>query len=91
MDIITEVSMLASQIALPREGHLEVLFHIYAYLKIKHKSRMAFDPTYPDIDMIVFKECNWNTFYGDVKEAVPANAPSKEIDLRMFADSNHAE
>eukprot|EP00978_Attheya_sp_CCMP212_P042114 scaffold251393_cov56-Attheya_sp.AAC.1 len=30
VDIITEVSMLASQLALPRWGHLDVVFHMYA-------------------------------------------------------------
>ena len=28
IDIITEVSMLASQLAIPREGYLEAVFHI---------------------------------------------------------------
>lgn len=54
---------------------------------------MIFDPTYPMIDMRDFKECDWKAFYGDVKEAIPLNAPKargKEIDLRMFVDSDHA-
>ena len=34
-DIITEVSELASQLALPREGHLEAVFRTYSYLKYK--------------------------------------------------------
>jgi len=38
MDIITEVSLLASQMAMPREGHLEAVFHIFGYLKQKHNS-----------------------------------------------------
>ena len=51
-DMITELSMLEIQFAMPREGHLEAIFHIYAYFKIKHNSRMIFDHIYPDIDMI---------------------------------------
>ena len=93
IDMITEVSLLASQLANPREGHLEVAFHIYAHLKNKHNSRLVFDPTYPEIDMSVFKECDWKHFYGDIKEAIPLNAPKprgKEVDLRMFVDSDHA-
>ena len=53
---------------------------------------MVFDPTYPEINMTVFKEFNWKEFYGNVKEALPPNAPlprGKEIDLRMYVDSNH--
>ena len=93
IDMITEVSLLASQLANPREGHLEAAFHIYAYLKNKHNSRLVFDPTYPEIDMSIFKECDWKHFYGDIKEAIPLNAPKprgKEVDLRMFVDSDHA-
>ena len=93
MDIITEVSMLASQLALLREGHLEAVFHIYGYLRNKHNSRMVFDPTYPEIDMSVFKECDWKEFYGEVSEAIPPNAPEphgKEVDLQLFIDLDHA-
>ena len=56
IDIGMEISMLASQLAMPREGHLEVIFHVYAYLCGKHNLRLALDQTYPDIDMSVFKE-----------------------------------
>ena len=38
VDIATEVSLLSSHVALPREGHLETIFHLYAYLKQKHNS-----------------------------------------------------
>ena len=84
--------MLLSFLASPREGHIEAVLHIYAYLEKKHNSRMVFDPTYPEINMTVFKEFNWKEFYGNVKEALPPNAPlprGKEIDLRMYVDSNH--
>ena len=57
VDMITEVSMMASQLAMPREGNLECLYHMFAYLSIKHNSRMVFDPTYPNVDMSQFKEC----------------------------------
>jgi hypothetical protein len=93
VDIITEVSMLASHLAMPREGHLEAVFHMFAYLEKKHNSRIIFDPTYPSIDKTKFLECNWKEFYGDVQEAIPPNAPKprgKEVDLRLFVDSDHA-
>ena len=45
VDIITEVSMLTSQLACPREGHLEAIYRTYAYLDNKHNSHMVFDPT----------------------------------------------
>ena len=93
IDIITEVSMLASQLALLQEGHLEVLFHIFGYLKGHHNARMVFDPTYPTPDVSMFEEHDWFDFYFDVKEAITPNAPEprgKEVDLRIFSDSYHA-
>jgi hypothetical protein len=93
VDIITEVSMMASQMAAPREGHLDALLYMFGFPKINHNLRMAYDPSYPTIDMSAFKECNWKQFYGDVKETIPSNAPEprgKEVDLRMNVDSDHA-
>ena len=79
--------------AQPREGHLEAVFHVYAYLSKKHNLRMVFDPTYPRIDKSDFPEHNWKHFYGNIKEAIPSDMPEprgKEVDIRMFVDSDHA-
>ena len=62
IDMITEVNMMASHVAMPRDGHLENIFHMFAYLKIKHNSRMVFAPSYPKIDMTSFRECEWKHF-----------------------------
>jgi hypothetical protein len=78
---------------MPREGHLEAVFRTFAYLKVKHNSRMVFDPTYPDIKEDDFKKCDWKNFYGDVKEAIPSGMPEprgKEVDIRLYVDSDHA-
>ena len=75
LDIATEVSLLSSHVALPREGHLETIFHLYAYLKQKHNSRLALDPTYPQADMRSFHKADWTDFYSDVSEAISNNAP----------------
>ena len=58
VDIITEVSKMASQMALPREGHLDALMHNFGFRRINHNSPMAYDPSYPTIDMNVFKPNN---------------------------------
>eukprot|EP00978_Attheya_sp_CCMP212_P033817 scaffold138503_cov34-Attheya_sp.AAC.7 len=54
---------------------------------------MVFDPSYPEIDMQPFKECERKTFYGDMHEAIPTNMPlarGKEVDVCLFVDSDHA-
>ena len=43
--------------------------------------------------MRVFLQADWTDFYGDVKEAIPGNAPEprgKPITLRAFVDSYRA-
>ncbi len=93
VDIITEVSELASYLALPRQGHLEAVFQLFNFLEKRHNARIVFDPSYPTIEMGAFKECDWKAFYGNVQEAIPPNAPvprGKDVDLRLFVDSDHA-
>ena len=93
VDIITEVSTLASQMGMPREGHMNAVFHVFAYLKARHNSHMIFDPTYPSIDKTNFQEHEWKRLYRDVKEAISSNCPKplvREVDLRMFVVSYHA-
>jgi hypothetical protein len=93
IDIITEVSLMSSYMAMPREGHLDAVLHIFGFLKNKYNSRMCFDPTVPYCDERAFKQCDWKEFYGDVAEAIPSNAPEprgKKVHIRMYVDSDHA-
>ena len=66
---------------------------MFAYLNIKHNSRLVLDPTYPVIPQNTFQTHEWTNFYGNIKEAIPPDAPEprgKEVDLRMYVDSDHA-
>ena len=63
------------------------------YLKVRHNSRLAFDPSYSDIDDSNFWECNWKDFYEGPMEAIPHDAllpGGNKVYLQMFVDSNHA-
>jgi hypothetical protein len=93
VDIAVEVSMMSSYVAMPREGHLQQVFHIFAFLKGEHNARMVFDPSYPDVDSDSFPKRDWSKFYGDVSEERPPNAPEplgKEFLMRAYVDSDHA-
>ena len=48
VDVCLEVSMMSSHLALPREGHLEQVLHIFAYLKKYHNTELVYDPSDPD-------------------------------------------
>ena len=94
IDICCEVSMLSSYVALPREGHLQQIYHMMAYLKRFHNARLVLDPTYPDIDDDTFVERDWQNFYGNLKEEIPSNAPEprgNEFIIRVYVDASHAD
>ena len=93
IDIHAEVSMLSSHLALPRRGHMNTALHLFSYLKNKHNATLAFDPAYPSIDPSQFTISDWKTFYGNVKESLPVDAPQphgKEMVIRCFVDADHA-
>ncbi len=88
-----EVGLLSHFEAAPCEGHLEQLFHVFAYLKKYNCSSMVFDWTYPELDESVFQECDWMEFYPKAKEAIPPNMPEprgKHVVMTTFVDADHA-
>lgn len=95
VDIACEVSMMSSHLALPREGHLQQLYNIFAYLKKHHNAEMVFDPTVPDVNRSHFQRRDWSTseaaFSG--KEVLPPNRPEMRglgFLMRAFVDADHA-
>jgi hypothetical protein len=49
VDIYLEVPMMSSHVVLPRMGHLEQVFHIFAHLKKYHNTEVVYDPSDPVI------------------------------------------
>jgi hypothetical protein len=50
VDIIMEVSLLSAHNVLPCEGHLEAVYHIFAYLRKHECLRIVFDEAMIDVD-----------------------------------------
>ena len=73
---------------------MHALVHMMRYLEQHHNSRMFFDPTRPKIDRENFDDgADWKDFYGDIKEAVPPDAPEprgRSVVTRAMVDSDHA-
>lgn len=94
IDITCEVSMMASHMALPREGHLAQLFHMFAYLKKCHNSELVFDPSDRDVDYNEFVHQDWDASeYGILSEETPVNAPKPRgmgFTMLAYVDSDHA-
>ena len=93
VDILLEVSLLSSHLALPRIGHLQQVYHIFGYLKASPRRRLYFDPDYPRISEDRFERFEWVDFYRDAKEDIPIDAPEprgNEIGIHCFVDASHA-
>ena len=93
LDILTPVSMLSRYLVSARRGHLEQVFHIFAYLKAHERSTMVFDDTEPYFEDSRFSKCDWSEFYPDAAEAIPSNAPEargKSVSMSCFVDADHA-
>ena len=93
IDIAMIVSMLSSHLALPREGHLQQVYHVFGFLKARPKRTLAFDPQHPDIDEKRFIKCDWHDFYRGAKESIPGDAPMARgnvVSTHCFVDADHA-
>ena len=93
IDIATEVSVLSTHLALPREGHLQQVYHMFGYLKARPKRTIAFDPAHPDIDESRFVKCDWHDFYRGAKESIPGDMPEPRgnvVSTHCFVDADHA-
>ena len=95
VEICLEVSMMSSHLALPREGHLKEVLHIFAYLKKLHNSEMVFDPSDPVVDQLAFPHEDWSAseFGLNMLEDMPHNMPESRglgFVMRAYVDADHA-
>jgi len=95
VDICAEVSMMAAHCAMPRKGHLDAVWHMFAYLKRHDRSKMVFDSRSPTFSVKTNKlpRLDWSDFYTDMKQQVPHDAPEpsgQSVELTTFVDSDHA-
>ncbi len=93
IDILMPVSLLSRYLVSTRQGHLEKVFHIFAYLKHHPQSTMVFDDTIPTFRGKRFVKCDWTEFYLDATEAIPGSMPSprgKHVVMTCFEDADHA-
>lgn len=95
VDILHEVSILSQYQASPRQGHMEQLLHIFAYLKKKPKTTLYFDYALPNIDYGLFrtKREDFMEHYRDAKEEKPDRMPKprgKSVLTTAFVDASHA-
>ena len=59
VDICLQLSLLSSHLALQCEGHLEHVIQIFGYLKKYHNTKLAYDPSDPEINPVQFEQRDW--------------------------------
>ena len=93
IDVLMPVSLMSRYLVSARQGHLEQVFHIFAYLKHHPRSTIVFDDTVPTFRGERFVKCDWSEFYPDAAEAIPQNMPTprgKDVVMTCFVDADHA-
>ena len=89
INILVDVVMLSHHLVAPHEGHLDQVFHIFAYIKWYNHSAMVFDDTKPTMDEGTFVECDWSQYYPGTQEPLPHDASEprgKPILMTCYAD-----
>lgn len=93
IDIVEPTSKMSSFLMAPCEGHLEQVFHMFAYLKRYNRSTLCLDDTCPYFNESRFQKCDWKEYYPGAKEAEIPNAPAicgKSMTMSVFVDADHA-
>jgi hypothetical protein len=93
VDILHETSALSSHMALPRQGHVDLVYHIFGYLKQNPKRTLVFDPTIPRISSDRYVQHDWSDFYPGAEEKIPVDMPEplgKAVSMYCFVDADHA-
>jgi hypothetical protein len=87
------VALLAQYLVKPRVGHIDQVFHIFAYLKSHIHSKIVLDPSKPVIYERYFTKMDWKDFYPDAPEPIPLNAPEprgNDVVVSCFVYADHA-
>ena len=95
VDILLEVSLLSQYQAGPREGHMEQLLRIFAYLDANPKLTLYFDWRQPNIDRTKMQSSceDFKVYYRDAVEELPANMPKargRDVTSHAWVDASHA-
>jgi hypothetical protein len=87
------IAQMAQYLAQPRIGHLDQVYHIFAYIKAHLHSHTILNATFLYIDYNRFLPADWSEFYPKAKEVIPTNTlepRGKSAVMSCFVDADHA-
>ena len=87
--------MMSSYLAMPREGHLDQVLHIFAYLQKNHNMELVYDLSDTVVEQKDYEQSDWTsskfgTVYG--KEKIPSNIPEPRglvFTMHAKVDADH--
>ena len=94
VDILLEVSLLSQYSASPREGHLEQLLCIFAFLRMHPKLTLYLSQQLPLMDFGEFQtnKDDFREIYRDTEEPMPHRMPKprgRSLTMTAYADASH--
>ena len=92
VDMLLEVALMSTYMAMPREGHLQQLYRIFRHLKIHPKRKIAFHFAHPQISERMLKSYDWHDFYRDASEAIHNDMLKPRgnmMSTHCFVDASH--
>ena len=80
LDNYVEDALLSQYLACPQEGHLEELYHIFAYLKRRPVAKIVLDPTTVTLDEDAFH--NVDLCHGENLRGREGRIPSQDAKVK---------
>ena len=71
---------------------MKVLSHMFAYLKLKPKPTIAFDPQHLLIEKSCFVKCDWSYIHPNAAGDIPSDLPpplGKDVSTTYFVDASY--
>ena len=93
VEILLEVALLSNNLALPRKGYFQQVYHIFVCFKKSPSRRVFMDPDQPNSNDPIFKNFYWVGFNIDTEESILPDMPGprgKVMSTHFFVDGNHA-
>lgn len=94
VDVLLEVSLFSQYSANPREGHLEQLLHIFAFLRKHPKLTLYLSPQMPLMNFGDFqtRKEDFHEIYRDAEEPMPHRMPTprgRDFVMTAYVDASH--
>jgi hypothetical protein len=93
IDIAYKVGSMARHAAVPWEGHIRNIIHIFRFLKAHMRSRLVLDHWRQDLSKCNWVQHDWQQYYPEAQEQLASDNPiplGNSVQITMFVDASFA-